>query len=628
MTDGRLESAELGALARGRLAAGTVSKLTAAELVKHRVLVEVVRRRAINSGSGPLVDHAAALLSEVEARAPAVAAEVLALPQVGEWAIACLRRMPSAEAAGTLTAVRERPILASERQHDRDLGYLAALAAAAALRAGLPFEQDVPLLAGKLLLPGAGMIRLRGPGYGGTTRVRCDGARASVVVDGDLVRLPVGAELLSGGHVPGWLPVPRLTIEADDRVLDLLVDAADPFLAQLSVHADPSDTAGAGLAPWRQILHRAWALLVGQHRPVATALARMARTLVPLAANPASAKPRSATSGWMFGAIGLSRPADHVLLAEALVHELQHLVLTAVEDLVPLVRRERRSELGYAAWRDDPRPPDGLLHGCYAYLGVTKFWRRRCRRGPADELGRSAAEFALWREATLGVTESLAESGTLTGEGLAFARTIRDRLARWRDDPVSAEAALAAADARAEHRARWRLVNLRADEAWTDAAARAWLAGTAQPLPQPRVTLSTEHEVRPVPPGLGHLLAARYQDPPLVQRLLAEPCQNPPGPLPADGADLALLRGDYPAAEAGYVDRLRSGDDPQAWVGLAIALRRCGSGAGALLIAERPEVVAAVHARVRARDGSGPDPRSLAAWLGQVIPADVSSPSG
>ena len=54
---------------------------------------------------------------------------------------------------------------------------------------------------------------------------------------------------------------------------------------------------------------------------------------------------------------------DAPALAAALVHEVQHSKLNAVIDIVPLVRPGVGHRRYYAPWRDDPRPPAGLLQG-------------------------------------------------------------------------------------------------------------------------------------------------------------------------------------------------------------------------------------------------------------------------
>src|SRR5581483_603165 len=60
--------------------------------------------------------------------------------------------------------------------------------------------------------------------------------------------------------------------------------------------------------------------------------------------------------------------------AVTLAHELQHLKLGALLDIVTLALPDDGRRY-YAPWRDDPRPLGGLLQGAYAYFGVSGFWR-------------------------------------------------------------------------------------------------------------------------------------------------------------------------------------------------------------------------------------------------------------
>ncbi len=103
---------------------------------------------------------------------------------------------------------------------------------------------------------------------------------------------------------------------------------------------------------------------------MAQAVAQLVRVIVPLE-RPSEGE-RSSSSPETFGAIALSRPRNATSLAVTLIHELQHLKLSAVIDLVMLTRPDDGRRY-YAPWRDDPRPVSGLLQGAYAYLGISGF---------------------------------------------------------------------------------------------------------------------------------------------------------------------------------------------------------------------------------------------------------------
>jgi len=84
----------------------------------------------------------------------------------------------------------------------------------------------------------------------------------------------------------------------------------------------------------------------------------------------------SASAAENFGAIALSPSDDPSLCAAILAHEIQHLKLSAVLDIVALTLPDDHQRY-YAPWRPDPRPLNGLLQGAYAFLGVSAFWRRQ-----------------------------------------------------------------------------------------------------------------------------------------------------------------------------------------------------------------------------------------------------------
>lgn len=447
-----VDDAELDALAKGKLAAQTVSRLTAVELGKHRVLIEAVRRRALVCKPADRIffDAAVQLLSDVESVSPAVVASVLSMPQIGYWAVSCLRRLARDDYDRHQGRLRN------------DLGYLAGVAAVAALRASYPFELEVPLRDGLLMLPGMMAVDIGSVDRWAVARVWLDHEGSGVIFDEQPITLSKFAGRKTcriGADVSLTL---RLHAEADGMALDVVLDDADPFLAPLRDSAIYLSAADRGR--WQQHVSTAWSLLVRHHRVAADAFGAVVSTFVPLAVSP-TVRSRSVTCGWTHGAMGLSLPGDDVSLAEIFVHELHHLVLGAVEDVVTLVDGDSDDRLVYAPWRDDSRPVWGLFHGCYAHLGITAFWKHRRHLGGSAERFRADVEFARWRRATLEACGVLARSPALTEAGRRFSTGIRGQLAEWQADPVSIAAERVAAERRAEHRARWLLANQHADGA-------------------------------------------------------------------------------------------------------------------------------------------------------------------
>jgi uncharacterized protein len=411
MTHHRMPRDLFQSLARGEGGVAAVRALTAAQYSKHVILL-----RGVYEAARPGDRFAARgyeLLADVQRRDPAAAEAVIAHPSVGAWALHTLRGdqpLPGAEPGG-----------------------LAAVAAAAAMKAGLPAAIEVPVTAGSVMLPMFGAAAASGQ----TAVVRTSPAEVSS--PGRRVAVAEGA--------PGWQGLRRL----DAGSLSVLLDDLDPFrmpaAADLASRLTGAETAGFGAA-----LRDAWPLL----GPAADEVAAAVRVIVPYVTPPAGHV--SSSSPETYGTVAMSRQPDRYTCAATLVHEVQHVKLSALLDLVPLILPDDGRRY-YAPWRSDPRPLSGLLQGAYAFLGVSAFWRRQ-RQATDDQVRRrAAAEFARWREGAAVVVATLRSSGRLTAAGQDFVDEMAQVLDAWRREPVP-EDALAAAQREAElHLARWQAGN-------------------------------------------------------------------------------------------------------------------------------------------------------------------------
>lgn len=594
-----LPADHFAALASGGGSAETIRLLQAGQLSKHILLVRAIVARAAGdaaqAGAAPRIAAAYELLSAAQRRSPQVVARLLAHPNVGAWAVQCMRRLhrPATEPAPPA----EAPLWA-------DLGYLAALAASAAANSGLDFEIDVPVRDGLAVLPGRGAARLPLQGLGQAT-VRGDGTQTSVVADGVHVTVPQ-----VGDRAPEWLELRRLSAAADGLSVEVDLDDLDPSRCY-GFPAVAGRLSDADVAAWAAQFTAAWQLLVQHHRSYAAALAAGLRSLIPQVVAQAGHS-TSATSTDAFGAVALSLPPDPVALALALVHEFQHAKLSALLDLTEL-HQARADVRYYAPWRDDPRPLPGLLQGVYAFLGVTDFWRvqRHHLAGTADL---AHFEFARWREQTSRAVEELSVSAELTEPGRQILAGARAALDGWSTEPVPATALSQAVDSVIDHRARWRIRNLRPGEETVAELTAAWQAGAVPPHPAgpPQVVAGD-------PPSAADTLRLR-----LWHLRLTAPsqfdrvCAGDDADTPVAGvtaADVAYVRGDYALAAKLYREQIEADPGPPApWVGLALAQLRAGHADTAAALLAAPELVRAVHARLR-ESGEQADPESLAQWL-------------
>lgn len=414
-----LSAGQFTALARGGGDPDTIARLVAAQRSKHLILLSKVAELA-RSGDRP--DDALGvagyqLLARAQRQDPAAAAEVIAYPPVGAWALRVIQ-------SGTGSA---RP------------SGLAAIGAAAAIRAGLAEEIEVPVRGTDVLLPSLGAAEAVG--------------RAAVVSTG-------AAEVRSGARherrvrvepgSPGWRELRR----AEAGALSVLIDDLDPFGMPAPDGEPTGRLTDAEAAEFRVMLQDAWPVLAPAR---AREISAMVRVIVPYRESELGHV--SMTSSQVFGAVAMSRQPGAYTCAETLVHESYHLKLYALLDLVTLTRPDDGQRY-YAPWRRDPRPARGLLQGAYAFMGVSGFWREQRHTAPDPGIRyRGHAEFARWRENAAAVAGTLLRSGQLTSAGVTFVETMAGVLDEWRREPVPADALARARHDSDRHLAQWRSDN-------------------------------------------------------------------------------------------------------------------------------------------------------------------------
>jgi HEXXH motif-containing protein len=590
----RMKATDFALLATGDGNADVLAGLRSAQLSKRILVLHALVKTA--ASAAPEVFSAGRLAASMSVLAAArrvsrdAVDDVLLHPQVGGWAAHCLRRLRGVGEGGGVPLAD-------------DLGYLGALAAVAALRAGMPFEVLVRVRDGGVMFPAMGLLRL--PAEPSWASVHSVGAGLVVATTNGCARVPDRPE----AEGDAWLPLRRLRSSAGGQRIELLLDDLDPFriYEDLSVARRLDD---AAVADWQATLDEAWDLLVRRHPARAEAVATGLVCLVPVEPGDAGIK-CSATAGDAFGAAALTPPRSGLELAAALVHEVQHSKLAGVLDMLDLYDSQPL-RMFYAPWRSDPRPLPALLQGAYAHLAITDFWQAT-RRGD-DGRGNDLAhfEFARWRRAVRRTTGTLEASGALTALGLRFVAGMSARAAQLARAPVPAAPLRLARDAAADHRTAWRLRNLRVDPDQVAGWADAWLAGSGSaPVGRP-VSSVLPGRRRPVPePRLG-LIDLRLRHPDRFRRLAEDPARLAAQVREATVADALYVAGDRTAAGVAYRHQVADAPDRiDLWAGLALARWRVATPAAAAC----PEAVRALHDRIRAVTGTGPDPDALAAWL-------------
>jgi uncharacterized protein len=369
----QLPSGAFEALAAGPGTIAAVTSLAQLRLSQTRALVAAVA--ASQSGRDLMLAAAAAegwsLLCSLDASDPSAVADVFAHPYTRVWAMRCLYPPPGADP-----------------EHDR--AHLAGLAAAAALRAGVPAELPVPVRAGLAHIPSLGALDV---GVSSRTTV-------PVVIDPSRQRVAARAKF-------AWQTVRHV----NDRSLRFAVEDLDPF-------RDCQEWPATGRLTrpeWREWQHALTAASrhLRQILPsYASVLATGLRAVVPLQAGPVGM--RSATSRHAFGAVALSLPVgfDAVRgIEDMMVHEFQHAKLFALSDLYDLVDTANPHRLR-VPWREDPRPPEGVLHGIYAHLALAQLSNSR---------GASERDFSRrYRSWVRNACDALWETNALTPDGERF----------------------------------------------------------------------------------------------------------------------------------------------------------------------------------------------------------------
>ncbi len=583
---------DFDALARICGDASMVRRLRRTERSRRKLLLYALLEKAGKTpdcfGPLPPMEIVWELLARVESVSPAAFDRLLTHPYTGTWAGYATRLLSDGlDGVGPLWS---------------HLGHVHAIAAAAAVHAGLPFEIAVPSWNGDVALPSLGVARLPAPAMFSVAEV--SGTRGEYVVSqgGHQVRL---------GDGPGWWGVREVHAKAGRERFSVRLDDVDPYRGLYEPLA-PERLTEAQFGEWRRLLDEAWGLLVRALPDYCRLMAAGLDSLVPKP--PVLFRNPSASTGEAFGSAVLGRPTDAASLAASLVHEFQHIVLGGVLHLTRLYESDPRERIA-VPWRDDPRPISGAVQGAFAFLGVTAYWRASAGAGV---LGRRAwFEFAYWRQQTWRVLERLRADASLTDDGRRFLHGVAETLGPWQEEPVPADVAGLAAAAATDHRAGWRLRHLRPKPDAVAELAKAWLAGRSRP---PVALLRADLPPTPVPDGpwsraRSDLIRLTLTE--ADRTRLADVWPTVPG---ATSADLAYVTGRYREAADQYrVQLAETPDDPPSLVGLGLALAAVGPHPAARALVSCPELVRAVHRELRHIGWHEPTQETIASWIGQLV---------
>lgn len=194
-----------------------------------------------------------------------------------------------------------------------------------------------------------------------------------------------------------WLEM----VKIETPGLPLIADFCDPCLVEnldpnfpYNQHANIATTEEREL--WEARLQAAVKLIARVHPKLSSELHAIVSVIVPLQA--LENYHISCTIADAAGAIWCSLTSTDAL-AEALVHEYGHTKLHLLMKHIELLAEDcPQSASFFSPWRPDPRPIEGLLHGAFVAIYVTRFWEilANLRQQPDDfsKWGRAAARLS------------------------------------------------------------------------------------------------------------------------------------------------------------------------------------------------------------------------------------------
>ncbi|WP_157556191.1 HEXXH motif domain-containing protein [Nocardia acidivorans] len=562
------------------IAALTDGLITMRVILLRQLLTTVDDETAELSGLPAAYESLAALQSEH----PDIVASMLAYPNTGAWLSRVLRRAAGSSDDSVI------PLWA-------DCAYLGWLAVAAQIACHAEGTARLVIRNGAVVLPNLGLAKLGETGHHG----RCDIAWSACGAlrfswPGGSLRI---ASRTDESH-PDWLPMRWLRASPGEPRIWL--DDLDPFRV-LQSGTDGLRLTTTEAERWQCDFTAAWQLLRADFDEYLTPMRACLTSVTPLSARPQAAG-TSHTAWNGLGCVYTTAPADSCQLALTMIHEIQHTKFGLLTDQIELFTPDSACRF-YAPWRADPRPISGLLHGIYAFHGVTDFWRVH-RHSECHGSTQTHAEFELGRIQLAAAVEQAMTSGLLTAAGDRFLRALADAMSPWRHESVPLAARQVAAETITAHRTFWRIRNLEPDPAAIAELAARWWARRPPGPDLPTAAFIAPERVPERYRGLPLAAQLKAVDPGAAAAL-ATPGQ-PEG-------DRAYLAGYPTEALALYARELRADPlRPQAWAGLILAGQRVFGGKLFETLSERGEVVAGLYAEI------GPEAEilDLLRWLSPV----------
>ena len=278
---------------------------------------------------------------------------------------------------------------------------LGVLAAAAAINCGrnIEFDSAIPVWR-KISLPGTGITLLP---LSSAATIRAVHERQVVTNDVEVRHSPV------------------LQFDEFSIVVELEDDFLTSDLFEPLVKITASEQVMEFVAGLRGAIALVRDVMPGMYHEVAAGC----RVAIPVRPKLENTYP-SGTTSTALGLTYLCFDAPSHVMAEMLVHEISHSHLFLLQNQDPLLDPAVHGDgwgkpLVYSPWRDDARPINGLLHACFVFGRVARFWEAIVHFNSDSTL----VDFAQRRLSTLAVQlrwglDMLQKSAKWTNEGERF----------------------------------------------------------------------------------------------------------------------------------------------------------------------------------------------------------------
>lgn len=545
-------------------------------------------------GLEPL-ETALELLADAEEANPMAYGEVVTNPLIFAWAWTCLD--------GTY-----RP---GASDIPRLVERINSVAAAAAIKCGVDFSIQVPVVAGRCVIPMVGCALV---GEVDVAVVEQAGGRLEVRTDDVLI----STEKRSAD----WQPIRSIKLSHNGYDLDVQIDDVDDFRHYWSPDKCSEYLTDDEFAKWSAALEEAWEIVVEHYVDYAPGIAATIGTIVPLVHS-------RYILLWSWhhapGALGVTDPQDVHWLAFSLINGAQLVKLQLLQELVPVHHAMHDEYRFFAPWFVAPQSLREIFEGIYAHPAVATYWNKQ-RELLVDRMAHVDAElqFSRWRDRSLHSVDELRRSGDVTNWGHKVLDFVESSMRKMQvecfvDPAVRRRARLMESD----FFISWRLRNLAPDHEIVQRLAKAWIAGVSCPS-----GLQVREMIRSGAPMKGFparrvLATYKLAYPERWQALTVDEEELKRLAPDATPGDVASIDGDRDGAIEYFTSAISlDPDDREPWSGLA-ALHAHLPDPVSQSLYRRPEIIRAVHVELAHEHNWVADPLELASWLSPICGSHV-----